>query len=338
MEALFSEKTVNSLSEILVDLSGYVERTNFLAHLFSDADIIAAENEKCFDFNNSFMITEKLKDWGQNMLHCGSSVEISAITKCSNSTTIIPQDDVENLVISGGNFCRSRLCPVCQKRRSLRVYAQCAQVFASLLAEDFVFLHVVLTVKNCSGFALSREISGLYSGFSRMMKRPELKAWKGVLRCLEVTYSEKLDSFHPHLHCLVAVKKSYFKSRYYVSHDELCRIWKESKNLDYNPSCHIERADFGSIAEVAKYCVKPLELDGMAQSELLYVYEVLGAALHGRRLIQTYGVIRDAFKACRIDLEKDDEDLLIVADRVIVGKYRYNYALHGFEDINDFTI
>ncbi len=321
---------------MLAELSGYVERANFLAHLFSDADIIAAENEKCYDFNNSFLIVEKLKEWGQNMLHCGSSIEISADTKCSNSDTITPQYNVEKLLISGGNFCRSRLCPVCQKRRSLRVYAQCAEVFASLLAQDFVFLHVVLTVKNCSGFALSREISGLYDGFSRMIKRPELKTWKGALRCLEVTYSEKLDNFHPHLHCLVAVKKSYFKSRYYVSHDLLCRIWKESKNLDYMPSCHIERADFGSIAEVAKYCVKPLELDGLPQSELLYCYEVLGAALHGRRLLQTYGVIRQAFKDCRVDLEKE-EDFLIAGGHVVVGKYRYNYAIHGFEGINDFT-
>jgi hypothetical protein len=62
--------------------------------------------------------------------------------------------------------------------------------------------------------------------------------------------------------------------------------------------------DEGVIAEISKYCVKPLELE-LAPAKRCEVLETLYISLHGRRLIQTYGEIRTAFHELRIDINAD---------------------------------
>ena len=37
------------------------------------------------------------------------------------------------------------------------------------------------------------------------------------------------------------------------------------------------------------------------------IYEILDAALHSRRLLQSYGVVKTTLKMLKIDLEKDDD-------------------------------
>ena len=83
-----------------------------------------------------------------------------------------------------------------------------------LLENDYRFLHLVLTIPNSNdGNELVQAIRLLYKGFSFFMAYKSIRgAFKGVLRCLEISYNYESDSFHPHLHCLVAVNKCVGKS------------------------------------------------------------------------------------------------------------------------------
>lgn len=64
--------------------------------------------------------------------------------------------------------------------------------------------------------------------------------------------------------------------------------------------------DDGAFAEIAKYSVKPFDFTADDETRL-FVYETLRFALKGRRLVQTYGVIKTALKGA--DLNEVDEEV-----------------------------
>ena len=38
----------------------------------------------------------------------------------------------------------------------------------------------------------------------------------GYMRAIEVTYNQQEDTYHPHIHCIFAVKAGYFKGNGYI--------------------------------------------------------------------------------------------------------------------------
>ena len=133
-----------------------------------------------YDFADRFTLGER----AEKMLVCGNR---------------IGYDDNNKIVFA--NFCRQRLCPLCQRRRSLRVFSGFCRVLEQL--SDFKFLHLVLTVPNCEPEALGYTLDIMQKLSSRLFRLPPLKrAFKGIARCTEVSYNKKTDSFHPHFHCL----------------------------------------------------------------------------------------------------------------------------------------
>lgn len=218
--------------------------------------------------------------------------------------------DGEKLV--GANFCRQRLCPQCQRRRSLRLYGQISQMVDFI--GNYKWLHVVLSRPNCSSDNLSGEITALCKLSSKLFTSKRVKqAFKGVLRCIEVSYNPERDDYHPHLHCLVAVLPSYFTSRYYLRRDQLAQMW--NKLGGGSVGCFVKRVNdtASAVAEVAKYCVKPFETGDLSQSQYLSAVTHIWSALHGRRLLQSFGVVREALHSLKIDLDSDvDTDILDV--------------------------
>jgi hypothetical protein len=217
--------------------------------------------------------------------------------------------------LTGANFCRQRICPMCQFRKSEKMFTQMMAVCQAL--EGYRFLHLVLTIPNAStDYELVQGVKILYKGFSKLMEYKEIRrAYKGVLRCLEVSFNcSSVAFFHPHLHCLVAVRRSYFNdSAVYLKADRVQEIWTESVRkavkalgfsgcfADYPDLLQIhvgavKEGDYSGVAEVCKYSVKPLELDKLDNAEqnkraLLCMAHVL----KGTRLVQKYGVIRETF-------------------------------------------
>lgn len=250
------------------------------------------------------------------------------------------------------NFCRNRLCPMCQRRRSLKIYSDISKIVNCL--PDYVFLHLVLTVPNCPGSDLSFTIDLMNRCASKFFSlSPIKKAFKGCIRCLEVSYNPKRNDFHPHFHCLLAVSKSYFKSRDYLKYDIIQRLWsaiwkcrdkylRNSKfNYDFFLSVqlmiydflqvYISRADDGSLPEIAKYCVKPLEFDS-SLSERAAVLDILYSVLNGKRLIYFSGVFQVASNQVRSS--DDSFDLPEIVDSEVVSLY-WNYYTKCYEVDSD---
>lgn len=205
--------------------------------------------------------------------------------------------------VNRANFCRERFCPLCQHRRSLKMYSEILKKLNSFELK-YSCIHCVLTIPNCDINDLLSKIQLLFSASSRLFK--SYTAWKGIGRFLEVSYSVDTDTYHPHLHCIVLVLPSYFHSRYYVSHEKLREDWGKLVGVP-NVQVHLSAKgeDKSLIAEVAKYCTKPYAATSSDYefSRLLDVFEVI----KGKRLVQFYGALKG------IKLE-DLDDTLVLED------------------------
>ena len=259
--------------------------------------------QKSIEISSLMLDSILLSERGKKIRSCGTLIGF-------NSSA-----DKDNYSVTSANFCRQRLCPMCQRRRSLRTYSTVSKVYELANKSGYQFLHLVLTVPNCPAADLNETCDFLFKQSSLLFRKSDdihtraackgnedikklrrniKNAFKGVFRALEITFNDRLDinhpfAFHPHLHCLVAVRKSYFTSRDYISHEKIQKVWASLTGVD-NVQVFIGRVtdQCASIAEVAKYAVKPFKGDISVE-----VLETLHKALFNRRLIQTFGVFSD---------------------------------------------
>jgi len=239
------------------------------------------------------------------------------ITQCGDILHFreCPNDGYKKL--DKANFCRDRLCPMCNWRRSLKIGANVYKVVSSL--EDYNFIHLVVTQKNVVPEKLKAEVDRLYYAWSKMRK---VKKWrssiKGYVRCLEITHNLDFDTYHPHFHVLLAVKPLYFKhSAFYITQMEFSKMWKDALQIDYNPVIYVGKVSNTNIpvavAEVSKYASKPGSYVFDNVEYMDKTIKILADVLDGRRLMAYGGVISAKRKELKIaDEEAKNADLVNV--------------------------
>lgn len=253
--------------------------------------------------------------------------------------------------LTGANFCRQRVCPMCQFRKAERTFAETLQVVKTLESEGFRFLHLVLTVPNPTyEYELQTAVKILYRGFNRFLKYKQVeRAFKGALRCLEVSYNYNELSFHPHLHCLIVVRKSYFNDcKVYLPYDLLRELWtkavraelkKWGSEADFARTKHLlqisvracKAGDYVGVAEVCKYCVKPLEFNNGSEEQQKRLLLSLISTLKGTRFLQKYGIIKDKFR----DFYREDNELEFDSDSDNAGSFVWNPDTFKYEGVKD---
>ena len=246
--------------------------------------------------------------------------------------------DLQYLTLTHANFCRDRLCPMCQWRRSLKMGAQaravvdeCDRVKMSRDGVGYRWMLLTLTQANVDGPDLSPEVDRIHAAFKQLTRDPRWKAaCKGWLRVTEVTHnikrkSKAFDTFHPHLHILIATTHRYFKSKDYLSKDAWIDLWahyidQEAPSIDIHiikprgpeedlqdPKAQSESLG-KAVAEVSKYAAKPGSYLVPGDLDLTAAtVATLSTALHGRRLAAWGGVCKTAAHALKLDsLEAGD--------------------------------
>lgn len=292
------------LSQPLIDVSSTGRVMPWAQHR-AEADLLAW----CYDANGYPEKGARLRSCSPRLLY-----------------DIIKQPDrTDRLKLRAAWFCRVRLCPVCQWRRSLKVYAQAVQIINEMQQQrpSTAWLMLTLTVKNVDGCDLPKALDDMADAWHRMLKT---QAWQaialGTLRATEITHnlnpdSSSYDTYHPHFHVLLAVDRKYFKSRHYLSREKWATLWQDCARLDYMPQVWVSRVrgdTAAALAEVAKYATKPSEyiipddLDMMQQT----VY-VLDKALHKRRLMAWSGILKQVHRNLHLD-DAETGDLVHVSD------------------------
>lgn len=163
--------------------------------------------------------------------------------------------------------CQNRWCLRCMQRKALSNALEIYTLSNYLYTEKhYRFLFITLTVPNCPGGELRDTISHLNKGIDKLFKRePYRSVFKAWITKVETTYNARRKDYHPHLHVLVAVPRTYLKNAdTFVSNDKLRKDWQEVCNDDTITQVDIKQARgdtkrkrMKSVLELAKYTAKP---------------------------------------------------------------------------------
>lgn len=256
--------------------------------------------------------------------------------------------------LAHANFCRDRMCPGCQKRRSLVVFHQVKNICQSIHTDfpTYKYLLLTLTVPNVTAEKLGDEIKHLHQSWQRLSQRAFFKkSIKGWFRALEVTYNGERDDYHPHIHVLLCVPSGYFKKNY-INRDQWLEYWQEATRYP-----HITQVDVRAIrpnkkrpesdaitsaaAEVGKYATKPSNYVCKAPNgQYFAVHKVVRELAEGiarKRMIAFGGIMKEYhLKLQQEDVESDSVDLIHVdgdttaIDAVAVHIFRWNVGLSNY--------
>lgn len=195
------------------------------------------------------------------------------------------------------NLCNNRFCPLCSSLRAKKnavIVLELMEYIREIKKLEFVFF--TLTAPNIVGEKLEEEIKEFNNSFKELMRSKEFrKVCKGYIRKLEVTYNKERADFHPHFHIVMAVNKSYFKSKDYISTALLKTLWRKFKKNDSIEAVDMRKVKMNSIKEVleiATYCTKSSDLYDNGQEVFDYFY----SALRGKQEITYSGIFADVKK------------------------------------------
>lgn len=291
---------------------------------------------------------------------------------CGSSLGFLRNLETDERKLHSADFCRERLCPMCQWRRSLKIFHQVSKVMDKVEQQykEFVPVFLTLTLRNCSDAELSSTLDDVFGGWKNIIDHRKIrKIVKGWFRALEITYdgdkvisegrynkrkkeydrrgvkvgdiNPNYDTFHPHIHTILLVDKSYFKGKDYMETVEWVQMWRTAMKLDYDPICDIRKVKTNKgrhkpVAEVAKYTLKDSEyiIDDNDLTDKLV--RVLGGSLKGRRLFAFGGLLKKIAKEIGVEelaegsLVNIDDEAIREDIATVLEIYRWNFGLANY--------
>jgi plasmid rolling circle replication initiator protein Rep len=248
---------------------------------------------------------------------------------------------------------------------------------------DLIPIFLTLTVRNCEGEDLSSTLDMMFKGWHKLINHRCLRGvMHGWFRTLEVTHDNdtivtprrykkakeyykrhnisigainpNYDTYHPHLHILALVDKSYFSSAKYNHTTDWVRLWRVSCGFDYDPMCYVKEVRSvapkeyrtvgevrksslqSAISEVTKYTLKDSDYISSNEKQMQKVVAILGKALKGRRLFALGGVLKKIAKELGENLSEGDlvhidEDSLVREDVAnALTLYQWDFGLMDY--------
>ena len=241
-------------------------------------------------------------------------------------------------------FCKARLCPMCNWRRSLKIAFQNKKIIAAVNEREKVrWIFLTLTVRNVEGHELKNTMDQMTQAFNRFTKYARFKkSIRGYFRAMEVTRnwdkeSDWYGTYHPHFHVLLAVPSDYF-GRNYIKHAEWTDMWQRAMKLTYVPIVHVQRvkpkkevidfveledevkktiAEQNAIFEVSKYPVKDTDVirGDRVTPENIQTVKDLDKALAYKRLISYGGLLKEIHKELNLD-DVEDGNLIHIDNEI----------------------
>ena len=275
------------------------------------------------------------------------NLKLDRLKECGNFIKFQASEDKTKFILSGGNFCNNRFCPFCSWLKAKRTAFELLELIKVVeYTEKLAFIFITLTVPNVTRESLREEIENFNKSFKRLFQTEEFKAFnKGFIRKLEVTYNKKRNDYHPHFHLVVAVNKSYFKSRDYMSKRRLLELWQRATRnpnitqVDIKP-CRMDTIK--QVMELATYSAKQGELysskevfdgfyEGLFRKKLLvyngifkeYKKKIEVGEVDPAQVIELNQLLEEATKEFYLQWEK--ENYLLVDERDIPQERRKKF-------------
>ncbi|MFJ5966179.1 protein rep [Bacillus sp. NPDC093026] len=259
-------------------------------------------------------------------------------------------------------FCKVRLCAMCAWRRSLKI-AHHNKLIVEEANRQYnpAWIFLTLTVKNVEGDDLKQTISDMMKGFNKLMKYKKVSSVVlGYFRALEITKNHAQNTYHPHFHVLIPVKKSYFRGQSYIKQAEWTSLWKRAMKLDYTPIVHVQRVkgkksidaeaiekevreameEQKAILEISKYPVKDTDVirgNEVTDENLETVY-YLDDALASRRLIGYGGILKEIHQELNLTDAEDGDLIRIEEDDDEIANDAFEVMAHWHVGIKNYII
>jgi plasmid rolling circle replication initiator protein Rep len=251
----------------------------------------------------------------QRLNKIGKYNNSEAMAQCGHYLQFQKEQNIKTLknrhALKGAYFCKHRFCPICSWRKS--TFKVGKQLFESALyiqetdPQKYAFVFLTLTVPNPKVEDLGQTIKHINQSFQRLSQTKSYKnAVSGHFKALEILGSNTPDGqAHPHLHVLLMVKKSYFKSRNYISQQAWLTMWQKATRDISITQVDIRRikpkgentALTSAIYEVAKYSVKHTDLLKLNENDFSHIIN----QTHKIRFHSFGGILKQANSAIKKD-------------------------------------
>ncbi len=245
--------------------------------------------------------------------------------------------------LTGANFCRSRMCPMCSWHLSRKRTRDLMKVLNEPEHRGKRLIFITLTVKNCLGDELEATIDNMYRALRSLTQKDKFLERRtiGMIKKLEVTYNKETGEYHPHFHLLCEVEPTYFTDKsLYIEHDVLQAKWKKLCRLDYDPIVGIEahkaegfdnEAVAKSIKEITKYVAKDEDY-----TFSLETFKIFDEVLHGRRMYTPTGSFKKTMARLKLnpdELEDKKDDVQAVPDNpdILTFTLRWHVNIYKIE-------
>ena len=309
------------------------------------ADYSATGKKRKWDLHkqNNLKLVELYKQAIKISPNVISPKRLQDLADCASQLEYL-QDAEGNKKLYKTYFCRVRLCPMCQWRRSLKLFSQVSKItdYINNQNDDVRYLFITLTQKNCSGSELVQEINKINKSFSLLVDKtkhvqPATKFKKmllGYIKSTEVTYNPKTKTYHPHLHCIFAVQGEYFNKENYINKNSWRAIWADLLKVDYLPQVNVQAIKPArqqkAVAELAKYPAKVSSILNLPQAQAVQVIMDLTTLCYKRRFVAFGGIFKKTKALLKMqDVEAENADLVGVGNikefnYVARAIYKYN--------------
>lgn len=246
--------------------------------------------------------TMRMAELGRDVIKPGM---INRAIGCGNYITLLHDAEMQNHRVETGYFCGGRLCPGCSWRKAAKDAVQISCIMQAATNDGHQLLFATLTAQNVPAEQLKDAIAAYDTAYTQMMRRGKYRRILGAIRKLEITYNAKTCTYHPHIHSVWIVPKSWIKynrrKKEYIcteiTREEMERDWSTALQGKYYTTAqaqdirYIKSASREDIREFAKYPAK--SGDYLRNKD---VFETFYLALKGVRLI-TYTKLAKKLKA-----------------------------------------
>lgn len=187
----------------------------------------------------------------------GQKAKAKRVEECANIISWKVFNNSENThKLDTINLCRERLCPNCATARARKKAIELFEAFKEDFAKkEIVF--VTLTTDNVKGEKLRETVQAIQKalkGFLRSLK------CKDYFRSTEITYNEKANTYHPHIHLIMKVENK----------DRIASKVRETWERELHKVLHTKHPyiitnvntepNEKSVLELCKYITKPTEI------------------------------------------------------------------------------
>lgn len=288
------------------------------------------------------------------------------VVRCGDELTHY-QDSEGKMRLFQCFFCKNRYCPMCMWRKSLKdgfILSQVLTEFKKKYPKSRL-LFVTLTLNDTGIYDaddIRQRVDELNKAAAKMFRNKKLKKYVlGKVKTVETTVKRDKNSstflrFHVHLHMMIAVKASYF-SKGYLSKMEWVKLWRNSAEVEYDPSVFVEavkpKNQGKAIQELSKYMVKSndyLHQDTFENGVVINDEnnrKALDILMHGLKGVNSITYMGE-FRKIKAKIKADEDDLVhlsgekkgkktvqFIYSRYIQDKQKYYvYKRSGWQEID----